>query len=226
MIAPAPLLQLLAGSRVVQARDAVKATIEAILPGVTVVTHPGKLDINDYVEKAIVPAPGVAVGYTRLRQAADPAGTWSDVVDFVAYVVVDDLVDRTVTPPRTYARELVAHAVGGRILQALRDPTLMFWGLNGIEPPGQDPGPSLTPVFTAKADKSMTAVYAVTWSQALANDGEPFFGGGPFAVEPLGAPGPDFPDRDSLVFDVGDQAFDDLPPELQAHIRRGDWEEP
>ena len=226
MIAPAPLLQLLAGSRVVQARDAVKATIAVLLPGVMVVTHPGRLDINDYVQKAIVAAPGVAVGYARLRQAADPAGTWSDVVDFVAYVVVDDLVDRTVTPPRTYPRELVAHAIGGRILQALRDPTLMFWGIDGIEPPGQDPGPSLTPVFTMKAEQNMTAVYAVTWSQALANDGEAFFGGGPFAVEPPGAADPDVPDSDALVFDVGDQAFDDLPPELQAHIRRGDWDAP
>ena len=218
-IASVPLLQLLDGSRVVQARNAIQATIEAILPGVTVKSHPGKLDINDYVAKAIVNAPGVAVGYTRLRQVPDPAGTWSDVVDFVAYVVVDDLVDRGTTPPTTHPRELVAHAIGGRILLALRDPRLMFWGINGIEPPGQDPGPALVPVFTVQADKSMTAVYAVTWSQALANDGASMFGG-PAEFTPTGARvDPDIPDE--LVFDLPqDAAWGDLPPELQAQLRR------
>ena len=215
-VAPKPLLELITGTRVATTRDAVKATLETLLPGVTVVSHPGKADINDYVQKAIVNTPGVAVGYTRLRQDADPGGTWSDVVDFVAYIVTEPYVDRTFMPPRTHPQELVALAIGGQILAALRDPALCFWGLAGVAPPSMDPGPVLMPVFTMKAEQNMTAVYAVTWSQALANDGASFFGGPPAP----GALDADFPDSASLIFDVGDVPFDQLPIELQAHLRR------
>ncbi len=217
MIAPVPLLQLIAGTRLAQTRDAVKATLATLLPGVAVVGLPGKLDINDVVQKAIVSSPGVAVGYTRLRQAGDPGGTWSDVIDFVAYIVVDGgLVDRTTTPPTTHSRELVAHAIGGRILAVLRDPDLCFWGLTEVEPPAQDPGPSLAPVFTMKAEENMTAIYAVTWSQALANDGASFFGGPAM----MGGEAEDFPDSAGLIFDLGGVPYDELPPEIQAHLGR------
>ena len=215
-VAPAPLSELLAGTRLALTRDAVEATLARLLPGVAVVALPGKLDINDYVQKAIVDAPGVAVGYTRLRQVGDPGGTWSDVVDFAAYIVVDDWVDFDVDPPKTNNRELVGHAIGGQILRALRDPVLCFWGLTEVEPPSQDPPPALVPVFTSKVEENMTAIYAVTWSQALANDGTSFFGGPPASA----STDEDFPDSAGLIFETGDVPYDDLPPELQAHLNR------
>lgn len=216
MIAPALIPQLVGGTRLAVTRDAIRTALAALLPGVTVVAHPGKVDINDFVAKAIVQAPGVAVGYTRLRQAADVAGTWSDLVDFACYIVVDDYVDSTAQPPRVIGRELVGHAIGAQILGALRDPDLPYWGLTSVEPPATDPAPALTPVFTMKVEANMTAVYAVTWTQALANDGAPMFGGPPMAA----ATADDFPDHADLVFDLGDEPYDALPPELQAHIRR------
>lgn len=229
MIAPAPLATLLAGTRIQATRDAIVASLGRLLPGVTVTGHPGKLDINDVVAKAIVRAPGIAVGYTRVRQLGELAGSFTVGIDFAAYIVVEDWVDTTSSPPRAMGREVVAHAIGLQLLRILRDPDAGSWGLGGIEPPAMDPPPAFAPVFTMKVADQATALYAVTWSQGLVHEGQPFFNYGPTpAVAGIGSPEGDADglpadgaEDDAVVFDLPEGDENDYPPELLAHIRRG-----
>lgn len=223
MIAPVALRDLVADTRIAATRDAVVATLGALLPGVTVVKHPGKLDINDVVARAVVAAPGIAVGYTRVRELGDPGGTFALAVDFAAYLVVEDWVDFDVAPPRTTPREVVGHAIGLQLLRVLRDPDAASWGLVAIEPPAMDPPPALVPLFTVKVEENMTATYAVTWTQALVQEGEPFFdrGGTPaFAAQALPAAGDG---DDGIDFDRPPGPEDGWPPEVRANLR---WDLP
>ena len=226
MIVPLTLAQMIAATRLDDTQAAIVASLGALLKGVKVVPHPGKLDINDVVEKAIVTAPGVAIGYTRVRELGDVGGTFSAAVDFAAYIVVEDWVDKGQTPPRTVSRAIVGPAIGQQLLRILREPDTACWGLGAIEPPSQETPPALTPVFTMKSAEQTTALYAVTWTQSLVQDGEPFFGfGGTPAVDQAGVPAGPQPEGgdlqsfvDELDFDVGDGP---LPPELLAYIDRG-----
>ena len=225
MIAPQTLEQMIAATQLDTTKAAIVTSLGALLTGVTVVGHPGKLDVNDVVAKAIVAAPGVAIGYQRVRELGDVGGTFSAAVDWTAYLIVEDWVDRSGAVPRTTPREVVGLAIGLQILRILRDPTTASWNLLGIDVPAMDPAPELKPVFTMKTDQNMTAIYAVTWTQALVQQGQPFFGYGPTpAATPVNLPAAGFTadgtpiDDEGLDFDLPDG---ELPPEILAHIRSG-----
>ncbi len=220
MIAPAALSDLVDGTRITFTRDAIVTQLGALLPGVTVDGHPGKLDINDVVGQDNVATPGILVGYTRVRELADPGGTFTMAIDWVAYIVVDDWVLQTVTPPRAVKREDVAHAIGLQLLRILRDPEAGSWGIGGVEVPAMDPPPAFAPVFTLKPAEQATALYAVTWSQGLIQEGARFFGGATPATDVSGLPAAGA-DDDMLVFDLPEGSENDYPPELLAQIRRG-----
>ncbi|WP_020179787.1 hypothetical protein [Methylopila sp. M107] len=175
MIAPRPLAELIAASPLVSVKTAIATEFARLLPGVAVVVHPGKLDIADVVAGDVVRAPGIALGWTRIRTPHEAAGTFSSIVEWAAYIVAED----TAVANRRTEREAVAHAIGSFLLDILADPETSTWGLANVAPPARDPAPELRPVFTAKSYAAGTVYYAVTWSQAL-------FGLGALAFDEFG----------------------------------------
>lgn len=213
-IAPATLTQIIASTRFEELRKAVVARLGALMTGVNVVEHPGKLDINDVVAKAIVPAPGVAVGWNRMRAPRDLGGTFSLPVDFVAFIVAEDYADTAANPPRRVQRDVVANAIGARLLLILSDPDTGSWGLTGITPPATEPEPDLKPVFTMKTAEQATALFAVTWTQGLILQGASLFDGPTPDVWADPEDGP----PDGLIFDV--DLTEELPTEIRAWVTR------
>jgi hypothetical protein len=214
-IAPATLSQMIASTRFEELRKAIVSSLGALMTGVKVVEHPGKLDINDVVAKQIVSAPGVAVGWNRMRAPRDLGGTFCLPVDFVAFIVVEDFADTSAQPPRRVSRDVVANAIGSRLLLILSDPDTGSWGLTGITPPATEPEPDLRPVFTMKTAEQATALFAVTWTQGLILQGASLFDRGPTpGVSADPAEGP----PEGLIFDV--DLDDELPTEIRALISR------
>lgn len=211
-IAPLTIAQMAASSRLETTRDAIVATFKDLCRGVTVVGHPGKLDINDVLAKAIVGTPGIALGWSRLRGVRDPGGSQGIPVDWVAYIVTEDYADRSQSPPRRIARDVIAYGVGGHLLRILQDADAPFWGLTGISEPLTDPAPEMRPVVTMKTAEAGTAVYAVTWSQILLFEGASLFGGPKPAVRGL---------PDGFEFDIADG---DVPTEILALLGREEAE--
>ncbi|WP_020185949.1 hypothetical protein [Methylopila sp. 73B] len=203
MITPARLSAMIAASRLEAAKTAIVATLDTLMPDVTVESHPGKLDIADVVAKAVVKAPGVAVGWTRIRTPRDVGGTFGSVVEWAAYIVVEDTAD--LATRRRMEREDIAHAIGSFLLAVLADADTPSWGLRNITMPSRDPAPELRPVFTTKSFEGGAAYYAVTWTQTLIDEGAPF----------MSAATPAF-DEATLEAKFGD---DGIPPEILALAR-------
>lgn len=215
MIAPRTIAQMIAASRLEEARNAVVETLDALLLGVTVTSYPGKLDINDVVAKAVVQAPGVAIGWTRTRAETQPGGSFNAPVEWAAYIVAEDFADKA--SKRRIDRAAVAHGIGCAILEILEDPETSSWGLANIDRPDPDPGPALVPMFTARSYEAGTAYYAVTWRQALWDQGTPLFGVGSVS-------GVQVDDGDGLA----EVEFDEpgIPSEVMAMMRQANGEEP
>jgi len=160
MIAPASLSDLIAADQVAALKSAIVARLIMQLPGVKVISHPGKVDISQIVAKTVVAAPGVAVGWTRIRPDRLPDGTWSAVIEFAAYIVVEDKV----IDSRRVERETLGYAIGLRLLAILGDPDEQLWGRGDVLPPQ---GADLRPFFTLRDAADGVAYYALTWSQTL-----------------------------------------------------------
>ena len=211
MIAALTLSQMISASRLDTTKSAIVAALKPLLQGVAVVAHPGKLDINDVVAKAVVAAPGVAVGWTRARASRDLGGTFELPIDLVAYIVTEDFADLAANPPRSIGRDAVAHGIGAFLLRILHDPDASVWGLTGITNPLPDPAPALVPVMTMKTAENGTAIFAVTWTQVLALEGAPFFGGATPAIAEL---------EDHSGFDFDAPPDENIPTELLAVMRK------
>ena len=207
MIAPASLSAMIEASRFEAAKDAIVATLKTLMTDVAVVSHPGKLDIADVVAKSVVKAPGVAIGWTRVRTPRDVEGTFGSVVEWTAYIVVEDGAD--LVTKRRMNREDIAHAIGSFLLGVLADADTPSWGLRNITMPSRDPAPELRPVFTTKSFEGGTAYYAVTWSQTLVDEGAPF----------MSAATPAFDEATSEA----DFSPHGIPPEILA-LTRGEME--
>ena len=211
MITPRTLSQMITASRLETARKAIIDTLDPLLVGVTVVGHPGKLDINDVVAKTVVAAPGVAIGWTRVRSETQVGGQFNAPVEWAAYIVAEDFAD--LAEKRSVTRDAVAHGIGQMILEILADPDLSSWGLNDINRPEPDPGPSLVPMFTAKSWEAGTAYYAVTWRQAFWDSGASFFDASTVAIRESQEPGI-----------TAEAEFDEpgIPTEIMAMMRQAD----
>lgn len=207
-IAPATLHEMIASSRIEGVKAAIAATLARLMKGVSIESYPGRLDINDVLAKAVVAAPGLALGWTRLRSSRDVGGTFGIPVDWIAYIVVEDFADTKAKPARRVGREAVAYGIGAFLLRILADADTPFWGLTGLSEPMPDPAPEMRPVVTMKTAENGAAVYAVTWSQLLMFEGKPLFDGE--------TPTPQPPEGMEFELPEGD-----VPTELLALFRQG-----
>ena len=181
MIETRSIAQLLEADRLSPARDAIVATLDALLMGVHVRGHPGKLDVADVLQGDIVPTPGILVGWTRIRAAGATAGHFAMSVDWAAYIAVEDYADRGAQ--RRYDREVVGMALGRRLVAILHDDDVPSWGLDRVGFPEADPAPEFKPLFTAKSYARGLAIYAATWRQLIVCEGESYADGPNIAFE-------------------------------------------
>lgn len=172
MIAPLTLTELLAADPLGAVKAAMRARLAALLPGISVVSHPGKIDIADVVAKAVVAAPGLALGWSRVRAARLVDGAYQTAVEWTAYIVVEDMA----LAARRVDRETLGLAIGARLIRILGDGETATWGMGNLLPPEPVPQPELRPIFTVRDATQGAAYYAVTWTQVLVDQGESLFG--------------------------------------------------
>lgn len=204
MIAPASLSDLLTADPLRAWQAAIVAELASLLPGVKVVSHPGKIDISQMLAKTVVPAPGVAVGWTRVRTAKVIDGTVDLTVEWAAYAVVEDKVIGDVR----IDRDRLAFALGTRLLMILADPEATAWGLTSVTPPAEQPAPQLVPLFTIADQAKGVGYLAVTWTQSLVGQGDSLFAG----PVPVMTAATDDDGRASIEADFGG----DVPPDVRA----------
>lgn len=182
MIASQGLDQLIATDPVGEMQAAIVACLKGLLPGVSVVTHPGKVDLSELVAKTVVQSPGIGVGWSRMRAIGLADGSFNIIVDWVAYIVAEA---KQIASKRV-EKEAVALAIGARLLAVLGDVDTSNWGLKGVLPPETaSPAPEAKPLFTVKDASQGTAYYTVTWTQVLADRGAGDF------PQPIGRSNPD-----------------------------------
>lgn len=207
MMQPAPLADLIADDPIAAQQAAIVARLRALLPGVAVKAHPGKIDISAMMAKSIAPAPGIAVGWTRVRSIELIDGAVDLMVEWVAYIVVE----HKVVAGRRVEREQIGFALGRQLLLILADPEETRWGLAGLTPPIESPPPQLTPLYTIEGEQDGTGYLAVSWTQALVGQGAGLFAG----------PAPEFSavaddeGRASIRADFGPDATD-VPADVRA----------
>lgn len=177
---PASLTQLLEVDPLSDFQAAIVAGISTLLTGVTVNAHPGKADIGELVAKTIVPAPGISIGWARMRRAGYPEGGYTLNVEWAAYIVAEAAV---VGNRRVEAQD-VAFAIGARLLDILDEEVTSLWGMAGVLPPESNPPPELKPIFTVKDAGKGTIYYAVTWTQGVADLGQIRFPGNVGEADP------------------------------------------
>lgn len=171
MIEPLSLQALVAADPLAPVKAAIRDRLSALLPGVAVVSHPGKIDISEVVGKSVVAAPGIAVGWSRIRAARIIDGGHQLVVEWTAYIVVEDRA----IGGRAVSRETLGLAIGSRVVAVLEDADEQTWGLGNLMPPAADPRPELRPMFTVRDLAAGAAYYAVTWTQSLVDLGVGLF---------------------------------------------------
>jgi hypothetical protein len=202
MIAPVALSDLLAADPLGAMKSAIRDRLAALLPGLAVVSHPGRIDISEVVGKSVVATPGVAVGWSRIRALRIVDGGHQLAVEWTAYVVVEDAA----IAGRRVEREALGLAIGSRLVAILEDPDSHTWGCGNVLPPEADPRPELRPMFTVRDVTAGAAYYAVTWTQTLVDQGASLFA----ADRPTITAAEDEP---AIDFDFGDGG---LPPEVAA----------
>jgi hypothetical protein len=160
MIAPLTIAQRLAASRLVGLLPAIEGTLKPYFPGVTVRSHPGRVDVSDLIEKDIFAPPMIAVALTRWRGPVAVDGSWRIEVECAAYIVAEDMA----VVGRAVPRQEVAHALSHGLLEILADLDAPRWGLTAITSPERA---EARPLFTSETFAKGAAYYVVTWEQAL-----------------------------------------------------------
>lgn len=84
MIKPQSLDKLLENDRLGAVQAAIVARLTDLLPGIRVIAHPGKVDLSEIVARSVVSAPGIGLGWSRIRREAMIDGSWSASVDWTA----------------------------------------------------------------------------------------------------------------------------------------------
>lgn len=169
---PVSLDQLLAADPIASLQTAIVDTIKTLLTGVTIIKHPGKVDLSELIEKTVVPAPGISIGWSRARAAGLSDGSYGLAVDWVAYIVAE----ARVVGMKRVEKEEVGIAIGARLIVILNDREASFWGrASGLLPVSETPAPELKPIFTVKDKSQGTAYYTVTWTQIIPDVGRTYF---------------------------------------------------
>lgn len=158
---------LLAEDRLHVFQGAIADRLKTLNPGLTIVRHPGKVDVSELLAKTIVTAPGVGIGWSRIRQAMLADGSFSLAVEWTAYIVAEA---RPIAGRRV-EKEAIALAIGTRLLEILGDDETALWGLDGVLPPEVTPPPELKPLFTVRDASQGIAYYTVTWTQIAVDIG-------------------------------------------------------
>lgn len=171
MIAPKPLNQLLATDALGPLQASIVSTLATLNPGVNVVAHPGKVDISELVNKTVVKAPGLGIGFSKIKTGQQADGHFWLAIEWVAYVVAE----AKVVGNRRIEKEAVGLAIGGRVLEILADLETSLWGRTGVFPPETTPPAELKPLFTIKDQSQGVAYYTVTWTQIMADQGDSVF---------------------------------------------------
>ncbi len=179
-IAPVSVATLCATDPAGALIDAAAATFKRLITGVHVASHPGKVDIADIVASETMALPAIRIGFTRMRATSEAAAHHGLMLDVIAYIVTGELTD--LSEKRRVNREVVARAIGARMIDILIDDTLSAWGLEAVTPPSRTPGPEFKPVFTSDAYAKGVAWYAVTWSQTLIDLSPSVGGTSPFRL--------------------------------------------
>lgn len=204
MMAPATLAEILSADPLEAWQRAIVARLVTLFPGVTVKAHPGKIDISQMIAKTIVPAPGIAVGWSRVRSIEIINGMVDLTVDWSAYLVVEAKAIEN----RAVDRDRLGWALGYRMMMILADREETTWGLNQITPPSEQPAPQLVPLYTVQDESRGVGYLAATWSQTLVAQGAGLYD----APTPVLAPIIDDEGRPSIEAD-----FDgDVPLEVRA----------
>lgn len=178
MIAPATLQQIMEADPTADTHKAIVDTLDRLLKGVSVVAHPGKVDISELVGKTVVKAPGIGIGWTRIRPAMLADSSYSASVEWTAYIVVE----ATIVAGKRVEKERVGFAIGGQLLKILADPAVSSWGRAGVAPvETSSPLPELKPLFTVRDQSQGTAYYTVSWTQQIVDIGAGVF------PQPIGA---------------------------------------
>lgn len=191
---PVALDALLTVDPLAPLQRAIVATIRTLLPGVSVQPHPGKVDISELVGKSVVAAPGIGIGWSRIRRLGYADGGFSLAVEWTAYIVAEPKM----VAGKRVEKEAVALAIGAQLLAILGDPIAPFWGLSGVLPPEEQPQPEFKPLFTVKDAAQGTVYYTVTWTQAAADLGASYFPGFTGIANPESGT-IDYDDPDSLA---------------------------
>lgn len=170
MIAAAPLDQMLAADPIAAIQRAIVSTLSSLMPGVAVTAHPGKVDLSELLAKSVVQAPGIGIGWSRIKRAGMIDGSFGAAVEWTAYIVAE----ARMVANRRVEKEAVGIAIGQQLLRILGDDS-SFWDRTGVLPPAREPSPELKPFFTIKDAAQGTAYYVVTWTQVAADIGTTAF---------------------------------------------------
>ncbi|PWE52154.1 hypothetical protein DEM27_32665 [Metarhizobium album] len=169
MTTPATLSQLIEADPIAPVQRAIVASLKTLMPGISIMLHPGKVDISELIAKTVVKAPGVGIGWTKAKRAGISDGHYNVTVDWIAYVVAE----AHVVDAKRVEKEVVGLAIGAGLLKILSDDTAWTWGRAGVMPP--DGAGELKPLFTIADAAQGTAYYAVTWSQTVFALGQTHF---------------------------------------------------
>lgn len=201
-IEPMSLAQILDNDVVAPVHQAVVAKLQALNPGLKIVRHPGKVDLSELLKKSVVKAPGVGIGFSRVREGRRADGVFFVTVEWVAYIVVQSAV----VAGKRREKEDQGLAIGARLLAILGDEQASLWDLDAILPVEEAPAPELKPLFTIRDEAEGMAYYTVTWSQVVADLGNSVF---PSAIGHY--------DEETDTIDFGtEEALDSIAPWIPA----------
>lgn len=166
---PKPIADLIAEDTFAPLIAAIRTELKGLFLSVKVISHIGKLDVSDILAADISTLPSIMIGWTRVLPDRSPADHFQLNVDLTAYIAVQDWVD--LQTKRSVPRVEVAQAIGLQLIRILSHDDHNLWGLKGITRPFTARPPEIKPVFTAASYSKGVAYYAVTWTQAIIDQG-------------------------------------------------------
>lgn len=165
-ITPMTLSARIAASRLAPLPAAIAATLRPLFLGVTVKTHPGRIDVEDVLAGDVFLPPMIAISLIAADPVVEIAGDYSVLAECCAYVISEDIAIGDLA----VGRDQVALAMCQGVADVLDDLDMARWGLADITSPADI---RIRPLFTQLSFEKGIAFYAVTWRQKLFELGAP-----------------------------------------------------